>query len=115
MKMLILALLLPLSAFAVNCEVDGISDSPQKLNCYIHEGSLIEKMNLSCVDGRYRINWKEKKYDVDVAYHEEVETGSNPLVFVSGELSLTTVNHQVYSRATLSVNGRPIEGLCFDK
>lgn len=115
MKMLLLAFLIPMSAFAINCEVDGISDSPQKLNCYIHDGSMIEKLNLSCSDGRYRIAWKGKNYDVDMAYHEEVESGSNPLVFVSGEISLTTVSHRVYSRAKLTASGKSIDGLCFDK
>lgn len=76
---------------------------------------MIETLQLFCTDGRYRIRWKGKIHDVDMAYHEEVESGSNPLVFLSGDMSLSSVSHRIYSRVALTSDGKSLHGLCFDK
>lgn len=116
MKLLIFLLMFPMSVFAASaCEVYGISDSPQKLNCYMHDGSLIEKLDVYCKKGNYQLSWKGKLHEVQTAYHEEVEEGSSPLVFVTPNMTLTTVSFQFYSRADLVIAERTIMGLCFDK
>lgn len=111
MKTLILALIISTSAFAVDCEVDGISDSPQKYSCIFKDGKRIETLHLLCVDGKYQIQWLGKVLDVSVAYHEEVETGSNPLVFIADQLTLTTIS----KRARIVEEGRESLGTCSDK
>jgi hypothetical protein len=115
MKTFFLMMLFTVNAFAANCLVDGITDSPQKYNCSITNGSQVEKLSLVCRNGNYAINWSGKVYPVSVAYHEEVEEGSNPLVFVSDRLTLTTTAYQTFSRATLTVDGKSMNGRCFDK
>ena len=115
MKIFLLMSLLSFNAVAASCMVDGISDSPQKYNCVIKNGSVNEKLSLFCRDGNYEINWLGKAYPVSVAYHEEVEEGSNPLVFVSDRITLTTTSFQTYSQATLTVDGKSINGRCTDK
>lgn len=115
MKTFFFMMLFSLNALATNCLVDGISDSPQKYNCLINNGSHVEKLNLLCRNGNYEINWTGKAYPVTVAYHEEVEEGSNPLVFVSDRLTLTTTSYKVYSRASVTVDGKSMDGRCFDK
>ena len=71
------------AAYAKQCEVDGISDSPQKLSCEFPS----YKLNLSCKGGTYYLN----KTKVNVAYHLEVEEGSHPLVFKTRTMELTVV------------------------
>lgn len=115
MKFLWVIMLLPISAFSMDCKVDGISDSPQKMNCYIHHLGNIELLNLECRAGSYQLLWLNKSYPVDLAYHEEVEAGSNPLVFQSERIELTTTSYQIYSRADLNVDGRDYDGICFNK
>ncbi len=115
MKLIWLTLLLPFSSFAMDCAVDGISDSPQMMSCYIHSSMQIQSLTLECRDGYYQIGWGNKSYQVEEAYHEEVERGSNPLVFQAGRLSLTTTSYQIYSRADVIVDGEKFDGLCFDK
>lgn len=115
MKTFLLMMLFTVNAMAANCMVDGISDSPQKYNCSIKNGSQFEKLKLICQNGIYEINWSGKAYPVTVAYHEEVEEGSNPLVFVSDRLTLTTTSYRTYSRATVTVDGKSMDGRCTDK
>jgi hypothetical protein len=108
-------LIMPLGVFASDCRVDGITDSPQKINCYLHVGMLIKTLDVECREGNYQIVWEHKVYDVNQAYHEEVERGSNPLVFQADRLSLTTKSYQIYSRADLKIDGDHYDGLCFNK
>lgn len=115
MKYLWAFLLVPISALALECHVDGITDSPQEMNCYIHEQRLIQVMNLKCLKGNYLLKWKNKSFPIDVAYHEEVEFGSAPLVFRSGNLSLTTTLFPLYYKADLIIDTHKYDGLCFHK
>lgn len=115
MKFLWAILIFPVVALANDCRVDGISDSPQKISCYIHVGMLIKTLDVECREGNYQITWESKSYEVDQAYHEEVEAGSNPLVFQAGRLSLTSTSYQIYSRADLRIDQQKYDGLCFHK
>ncbi len=110
-----LLLLFPVISWAVNCEVDGISDSPQGLSCYISHGKLIKKLDITCKDGRYTLRWEGQKFFIDTAYHEDVATGSSPLVFVSLNLSLKVTKHRLYHRAELVMAEKSCDGLCFVK
>jgi hypothetical protein len=105
--------LLPSLAWSAGCEVDGISDSPQSMSCYIHNGKLIGKLDLACDDGKYYLKWKGQKFEVNTAYHEDVEEGSSPLVFVTDRMTLTTVSYKVYSTAELVLDDKTHSGLCF--
>ena len=104
---------IPTLGQAMGCEVDGISDSPQSMSCYIHNGKLIGKLDLSCVDEKYQLKWKGKTVEVTTAYHEDVEAGSSPLVFVADEMTLTTISYKMYSSAELMVGEKSYNGLCF--
>ncbi len=113
-KFLILSLvLLPDWSWAKDCEVDGISDSPQSMNCYIHNGKLMGKLDLRCKDTKYKMEWKGKTVEVTNAYHEDVEQGSSPLVFIADEMALTTISYKVYSMAELVIGEKTYKGLCF--
>lgn len=70
-------LVLSIAANASSCEVYGISDSPQKLNCEFSG----KKISLRCLNenSAYTLNGEA----VEVAYHEEVEEGPSPLLFKS--------------------------------
>ncbi len=115
MKNFCLFLLFSTYVFASDCRVDGISDSPQEMNCYIHDNRLVELLNLKCLEGNYHLLWKNKFFPVDVAYHEEVVSGASPLVFRSGSLSLTTTSFPLFSQADLSIDDKEYDGLCFNK
>ena len=115
MNFLWVFIVLPLGAFAKDCRVDGISASPQKISCYLHVGKFIKTLDVECREGNYQIEWEQKVYDVNQAYHEEVERGSNPLVFQADRLSLKTISYQIYSRAILRIDGDSYDGLCFNK
>jgi hypothetical protein len=95
------------SAFAESCEVYGISDSPQKLDC-VFSG---KKVNLRCeaLNGAYTINGEA----VEVAYHEEVEDGPAPLLFKSARRTLRVLmfSHKNIS-ATLSEGPVTLSGKC---
>lgn len=82
MKLIALIILLSFNAAALErkCEVYGISDSPQKLNCSFPGRNIA----LSCKDGEYFLNSESVK----VAYHYEVEYGPVPLVFESKSMKL---------------------------
>jgi hypothetical protein len=110
--MMIFALVFSTFAHA-QCEVDGISDSPQGMKCFIYNQARINKLELECVQSQYHLILKGNRHQVEAAYHEEVETGSSPLVFVSGEVSLTTVSYGVYSLAELKIQEKISKGLCF--
>ncbi len=56
-----------------NCEVDGISDSPQALTCTF-KGNVLE---LSCDASTYHLG----NEIVVTAWHEDVEEGNSPLLF----------------------------------
>ena len=114
MKNLLFALLIPASVFASDCEVGGISDSPQSMTCEIQQGKKVEKLNLICTDGQYEIAWLGKSFTVSESYHEDVEEGSSPLVFVAEKLTLRTVSFTGYSKAQLVSEGKGLIGKCFD-
>lgn len=115
MKFLIFTLLLPATLFAAECKVDGISDSPQKQTCYLQKGLKMSPIKLSCVDGHYVLNWAKKSYEVEAAYHEEVERGPSPLVFIAGKLNFVLVSYKLYHRGELSDGEKLYSGICFDK
>lgn len=79
----ILVSLLTSAAFGRDCEVFGISDSPQKLDCSF-DGNQV---NLRCKSGNYYLN----SVPVTAAYHYDVEYGSVPLVFETSETKLIVV------------------------
>ncbi len=106
-------LMIPALALSAECEVAGISDSPQRMNCLIYSGHQILKLRLYCDDGQYKIIWRKKEHLVEQAYHEEVERGSNPLVFLAQGLSLTTISFRFYSQAEVLVKQKRFKGLCF--
>lgn len=71
---------LSLSAFARECRVYGISDSPQSLDCFFGK----EKLLLRCHDGTYTLGTSQ----VTSAFHHDVERGPIPLVFKTKEEEL---------------------------
>lgn len=85
MKVLITLFILAFSqtSFAQLCEVYGISDSPQQLDCSFEN----QKISLRCDEGTYRLNGSPVK----VAFHMEVEEGPVPLVFKTEESTLTVL------------------------
>lgn len=87
------------------CEVYGISDSPQKLDCKL--GS--EEIKLRCLGGAYFLNGAT----VNVAYHEEVEDGPVPLVFRTDDTRFSVL---IYSprriEGELSRSSRQLTGSC---
>jgi hypothetical protein len=115
MKFFWAILFLSFNSFGSVCSLFGISDSPQKLNCYIHYKSELEPLKVFCKDGDYRINWRSVNYRVRQAYHEEVETGPIPLIFQTNGFSLRAVSFQMYGQANLSMAQGSFEGICFYK
>ncbi|HXH30692.1 MAG TPA: hypothetical protein VNJ01_07750 [Bacteriovoracaceae bacterium] len=103
---LTISLLFSHQSFARACQVYGISDGPQLLQCTFKNGSI----KLSCVNGNYFLN----KSKVKVAYHLDVEYGSSPLVFKSRDLNLTVVQEsKVDIKAKLKKkNGKVYSGTC---
>lgn len=86
MKGLILTIILSLmtsAALAQNCEVFGISDSPQKLDCSFDS----TQVDLRCKSGKYFLN----STPVKMAYHYDVEYGPVPLVFETSDMKLIVV------------------------
>ncbi len=83
------------SAFAA-CKVDGISDSPQKLNCTFPK---LPSIRLSCVDDKYNLNWNNVNHKVQVAFHMDVEEGDSLLVFKAEKLTLTVDGKAGYLEA----------------
>lgn len=93
--LLVSLLSLSLNTFALSCEVYGISDSPQSLDCKFSG----KKVSLRCEGetGAYTINGEA----VEVAYHEEVEEGPSPLVFKSPRRTLRVL---MYSSKNISAS-----------
>jgi len=85
MKFLCLTFLVlsSLPAYAANCKVYGISDSPQKLSCSFKALDI----KLSCREGQYYLN----NSLVSDAFHFEVEEGPTPLVFKAPDMQLVVV------------------------
>ena len=83
MKLLFLLVCVSFSftTFSKECQVYGISDSPQKYDCRINGSTFL----LRCRDGQYFLNSQKIKQ----AYHMEVEKGSVPLVFEASGVKLT--------------------------
>ncbi len=87
------------------CKVYGISDGPQNLSCEFSS----KKMELQCINGKYFLD----RSLVTVAYHLEVESGSNPLVFKTDGLTLTvTLENGMDKAAELETLKGTIIGVC---
>lgn len=94
------------SLSAKECEVYGISDSPQKLNCSFKS----MKVALTCRSGQYYLNSSK----VTQAFHLEVEDGPVPLVFKARDMTLTAIiQAKVDIEAELTRPGRTDTGTCF--
>lgn len=92
-------------AYARACEVYGISDSPQSLDCAFKRLDI----KLRCRNGTYYLN--ESK--VDTAFHMEVEEGPVPLVFKANEMQLTLmIQTKVDIEAELEKKGKTLIGSC---
>lgn len=88
-----------------SCKVYGISDGPQNLSCEFSG----KKMELQCLKGKYFLD----RSPVTVAYHLEVESGPNPLVFKTDGLTLTvTLENGVDKAAELETFKGTIIGIC---
>ena len=110
MKVLTLFLLiisLNVSAQPRLCEVYGISDSPQHLNCRLGTKEL--KLTCDTATGVYQLGDEV----VEVAYHEEVEDGPVPLMFKTADAKLKVL---IYSNkkidAEFSQKNRISRGSC---
>ncbi|WP_408095982.1 hypothetical protein ACJVC5_13145 [Peredibacter sp. HCB2-198] len=91
--------------FARDCEVYGISDSPQALSCAFKRTAV----KLSCKDGTYYLNQSK----VSMAFHMEVEDGPVPLVFKASDMQLTVLMHSNTNiEAELEQKGKTILGSC---
>lgn len=94
-----------LHAWAQPCKVYGISDSPQRLSCTFPKQSI----QLRCQRGNYYLNDSK----VDVAFHYEVESGPNPLVFKTADLQLVVVIHSARRKlAQLEIGNTTLNGNC---
>ncbi|MFP5384911.1 MAG: hypothetical protein ACLGHN_02445 [Bacteriovoracia bacterium] len=91
---------------ARDCEVYGISDSPQNLHCSFDKLDIV----LSCDNqhGTYYLN----SSPVKVAYHLEVEHGPVPLVFKTDDLELVVTMRRRGAVAELETEGRIHNGSC---
>jgi hypothetical protein len=93
------------AAHAKDCNVYGISDSPQKLSCTFKS----QKIALSCQNGTYFLNTSK----VSQAFHYEVEEGPVPLVFKAPDMQLTVViQSKVEIEAELEKSGKVQSGKC---
>ncbi len=106
MKSVILLLLFSSHVWAAPlCEVYGISDSPQSLNCSF----IRQPLSLTCDKGIYFINGEK----VDIAFHMEVEDGPVPLVFRTSKSELTVVMQTgSLHKATLLRGRKSVRGQC---
>lgn len=101
----LLFLTLSSAVYAAPCEVYGISDSPQKLDCSFDKISL----GLRCQNGNYLLDSDR----VVNAYHLEVEEGASPLVFKAQDSQLTvTIHSKKNIEAELIKEGRSFTGKC---
>ena len=93
------------NAFAKECQVYGISDSPQKLSCVFKT----LRIELLCDKGSYFLNNSK----VAQAFHYEVEEGSVPLVFKASDMQLTVIiQSKTQIEAELENNGKLHSGTC---
>lgn len=100
-------LLISFSALAAECEVYGISDSPQHLTCELPGKKLILDCDQST--SSYLLNGGP----VEVAYHEEVEDGPVPLVFKTSQSTLRVMMHTSRNIQAEFQEGRKIlKGRC---
>lgn len=91
--------------WAKDCQVYGISDSPQKLDCRFGQ----TKIALRCISGTYFLNNSR----VNIAFHMEVEEGPVPLVFKASDKQLTVViESKIDIQAELEVRNRMLTGTC---
>ena len=91
--------------WAKDCQVYGISDSPQKLDCRFNQ----TKIALRCIKGTYFLNNSRVK----TAFHMEVEEGPVPLVFKAPDIQLTVViESKIDIQAELEVRNRMLSGTC---
>jgi len=107
MKLVLLTFLVFLmtEAYARDCEVYGISDSPQKLTCTFKD----QKIALRCNKGQYYLNTTK----IQMAYHLDVESGSSPLVFKAPNMVMTVViEPKIDIQAELEKNGKIQFGTC---
>lgn len=106
MKFLLAAILISTYAHAGTlCEVYGISDSPQSLNCHFSGTAL----DLTCKDGVYYVGTSV----VEAAFHYEVEEGPVPLVFKTASSELVvTLGEGINHPATLQSGRRKLRGKC---
>jgi hypothetical protein len=85
------------------CEVYGISDGPQKLDCSFKKFSLF----LRCQNGTYFIN----RSRVSHAFHFEVEDGPTPLVFKTNDSELVvTMGNRI--EAEFTIDEKKFSGTC---
>lgn len=92
-------------ASAAPCEVYGISDSPQKLDCTFDKISV----GLRCQNGTYFLDSSKVK----TAFHYEVEEGPTPLVFKASDVQLTvTMYSKKNIHAELDREGKNFIGKC---
>ncbi len=93
------------NAFGANCQVDGISDSPQELHCRVKKLSI----NLTCQQGSFFLNGAP----VTEAFHFDVEDGPSPLVFKGADFELIVVMvRKSLITAEFIKNGKTLKGLC---
>lgn len=91
--------------WAKDCQVYGISDSPQKLDCRFGH----TRIALRCINGTYFLN----RSRVNTAFHMEVEEGPVPLVFKSSDMQMTAViESKIDIQAELEVKNRMLTGTC---
>ena len=96
---------LSLPLFARECQVYGISDSPQSLDCFFGK----EKLPLRCQDGTYMLGTSQ----VTTAFHYDVERGPIPLVFKTREKELIIYMWQKGDlKAQLFSKGQSRRGFC---
>jgi phage baseplate assembly protein gpV len=100
---------------AKSCQVYGISDSPQKLQCRFPDGVSLK---LSCQQGTYQLQWSGLDHEIQVssvtaAFHLEVEEGNNPLVFKADHLSLTVEKVKKSFSAQFQKGKLYLNGHCF--
>lgn len=103
----LISLLFSYGVLAQGCEVYGISDSPQKLDCTFSG----KKVSLHCdgSNGAYTLGEEA----VEVAYHEEVEDGPAPLLFKTSKKTLRVLIYTDQKiSATLSEGPVTLNGSC---
>lgn len=106
MKFLLsLFLFFSMNVLGADCQVDGISDSPQELSCRVKNLNI----NLTCQQGSYFVNGAS----VTEAFHFDVEDGPSPLVFKGSDLELVVVMvKSSLIKAEFTQKGKTVKGFC---